>query len=76
MRVSQSNSNKKKSVCFRSSRRQITSVIALKRPKQKPLVKGDYVVLKCRTIPGDASSQTYDLPIPHFRTGAAEEFLK
>ena len=34
------------------------------------------MVLKCRTILGDASSQTYDLPIPYFRTGTPEEYLK
>ena len=51
-------------------------MIVLEWPKQKPLVKGDYVVLKCRTVPGDASRQIYDLPIPYFRMGAAEEFLK
>ena len=31
---------------------------------------------KCRTIPGDATSQTYDLQIPYFRTGAPKECLK
>ena len=70
------NNNSNKKVRFSSSRRQISAVIPLKRPEAKPLVKGDYVVLKCRTIPGDASSQTYDLPIPYFRTGTPEEYLK
>ena len=77
MRVSTNNNNtNKKRVRFSSICRQISAVIPLKRLEAKPLVKGDYVVLKCRTIPGDASSQTYNLPIPYFRTGTPEEYLK
>ena len=76
MRVSTNNNNNKKKVRFSSSRRQISAIIPLKRPEARSLVKGDYVVLKCRTIPGDASSQTYDLLIPYFRTGIPEEYLK
>lgn len=66
MRVTtNNNNNSNKKVRFSSSRRQISAVIPLKRPEAKPLVKGDYVVLKCRTI-----------PIPYFRTGTPEEYLK
>jgi len=34
------------------------------------------VTLKCKTRPGDLNSAVYDLPIPYFKSGTPEEFLK
>ena len=50
-------------------------VIGLERPPPVTLQKGEYVILKCRTIAGDVTSPTYDLPVPYFKTGTPEEFL-
>ena len=59
------------------SRRQIVPVIPLSRPEAKgTLGKGDYTVIKCKTTPNSANSATYDLPIPYFRSGSTEEYLK
>lgn len=33
-------------------------------------------MLKCKTTPDVEGSATYDLPIPYFKTGTAEEFLR
>ena len=66
----------KKTVTFRSSRKMMDAVISLQRTEQKTLVKGEYVVLKCRMNPSDSTSQTYDLPVPYFKTGTPEEYLK
>ena len=58
-----------------TNRRYLKPVIGLERPTPVTLQKGEYVILKCRTVPGDAKSPTYDLPIPYFKTGSPEEFL-
>ena len=59
------------------SRRQIVPVIPLIRPETKgSMEKGDYTVIKCKTTPNVANSATYDLPIPYFRSGSTEEYLK
>ena len=66
-----------KSALKTPSRRQIVPVIPLIRPEAKSsLGKGDYTVIKCKTTPNAANSATYDLPIPYFRSGSTEEFLK
>ena len=57
------------------TRRVIAPVIPLKRAEAKDLKKGEYVVIKCRIRPNDNDSPTFDLPIPYFGTGTAEEFL-
>jgi len=57
-------------------RRQIVLIVPLQRPEKKDLTKGDYVTLKCKTRPGDPNSATYGLPIPYFKSGTPEEFLK
>ena len=58
-----------------ANKRFLKPVIGLERPPQVTLIKGEYVILKCRTIAGDASSPTYNLPILYFKTGSPEEFL-
>ena len=61
-----------------TNRRQVVPVIPLTRPETKiSLTKqGEYSVLKCKTTPDAEGSATYDLPIPYFKTGTAEEFLR
>ena len=56
-------------------KRVVEPVIPLVRSETKDLKKGEYVVIKCRIRPNDNDSPTYDLPIPYFGTGSAEEFL-
>ena len=53
----------------------VEPVIPLVRTEAKDLKKGEYVVIKCRIRPNDNDSPTFDLPIPYFSTGSAEEFL-
>jgi hypothetical protein len=59
----------------KTSGRHIVPVIPLARVKKPELIKGEYIVIKCRTNPSDSSSPTYDLPLPYFKTGTPEEFL-
>ena len=60
-----------------TNRRQVVPVIPLTRPETKvSLTKGEYSVLKCKTTPDVEGAATYDLPIPYFKTGTAEEFLR
>ncbi len=60
-----------------TNRRQVVPVIPLTRPETNvSLTKGEYSVLKCKTTPDVEGSATYDLPIPYFKTGTAEEFLR
>jgi hypothetical protein len=49
--------------------------IPLERPAIKELKKQEYLVMKLRSDPTDANSQTYDLTIQFFRTGTPEEWL-
>lgn len=49
--------------------------IPLERPAIKELKKQEYLVMKLRSDPADANSQTYDLTIQFFRTGTPEEWL-
>ena len=60
---------------YTPKRRIIEPVIGLDRPKPKNLEKGQYVTIKCRTEPGNASSPTYDIHVPIFKTGTAEDYL-
>ena len=53
----------------KTSGRHIVPVIPLARVKKPELIKGEYIVIKCRTNPSDSSSPTYDLPLPYFKTG-------
>jgi len=65
------------SLKLQTNRHQVVPVIPLARPEAKAsLTKGEYSVLKCKTSPDTDGSATYDLPIPYFKTGTAEEFLR
>ena len=53
----------------------ITPAISLDRPEPKQLSTGQYLTLKCQNQPGQADSTTYNLSIPYFGQGSAEEWL-
>ena len=53
----------------------ITPAITLDRPEPKQLSTGQYLTLKCQNQPGQADSTTYNLSIPYFGQGSAEEWL-
>jgi len=55
---------------------QIVPIAPLQRPAKKDLTKGNYATLKCKTCLGVADSASYELPIPYFKGGTPEEFLK
>jgi len=60
-----------------TNHRQVVPVIPSARPEAKAsLAKGEDSVLKCKTSPDTDGLATYDLPIPYFKTGTAEEFLR
>lgn len=50
--------------------------ITLERPEKEHLEKGMYMEFKCKTNPTAHDSATYNLPIPYFRTGKPEEWLR
>ena len=54
----------------------VIPIIPYERPVKTEFVKGDYIVIKCRTNPANADSPTYEIPIPYFRTGTPEQYLK
>ena len=43
--------------------------------KKTELVKGGYIIIKCRKNPSDTALPNYDLPLTYFITGTPEEFL-
>ena len=49
--------------------------ISLDRPEPKQLATGQYLTLKCQNTPSDPDSTTYNLQIPYFGSGTAEEWL-
>ena len=53
-----------------------TPPIPLERPEKKELQKGEYLVLKLKSLPSDKDSQTYELSIPYFSTGTPEEWFR
>jgi len=53
----------------------VPPAIQLARPAKKEFSKDQLLTLKLRTTPDDASSQTYELSVPFFRTGTPEEWL-
>ena len=55
--------------------RHIEGIIPLERLPKKDLKKGEYVVIKCCSIPGDNNSPTYNLPILYFKSGSPREWL-
>ena len=54
----------------------LTPPITLERPEKEHLEKGMYMEFKCKTNPTAHDSATYNLPIPYFRTGKPEEWLR
>ena len=50
-----------------------TPPIPLERPEKMELQKGEYLVLKLKSLPNNKDSQTYELSIPYFSTGTLEE---
>ena len=65
--------NKKKAST--ESAQLIVPAISLDRPEPKQLASGQYLTLKCQNTPGDPDSTTYNLQIPFFGSGTAEEWL-
>ena len=53
----------------------VIPAISLDRPEPKQLATGQYLTLKCQNTPGDPESTTYNLQIPYFGSGTAEEWL-
>ena len=49
--------------------------IPYERPEKKELKKSEYVMMKLRSDPAEAESQTYELAVPYFRSGMPEEWL-
>ena len=43
--------------------------IPLERPAKITFIKGEYIVVKCRSDPTNTDSPTYELPIPYFKSG-------
>ena len=54
----------------------VIPAISLDRPEPKQLSTGQFLTLKCQNTPGDADSTTYNLQIPYFGSGTAEEWLQ
>ena len=53
----------------------MNSVINLKRPLEKILEKGEYIVIKCHNTPGDNDSGSYEVNLPNYGGGTPEEWL-
>ena len=53
--------------------RHIEGFIPLEKPLNKNLKKGEYVVIKCCSIPGENNSPTYNLSILYFKSGSPKE---
>ena len=53
----------------------VIPAISLDRPEPKQLSTGQFLTLKCQNTPGDADATTYNLQIPYFGSGTAEEWL-
>ena len=53
----------------------VIPAISLDRPEPKQLSTGQFLTLKCQNTPGDPDSTTYNLQIPYFGSGTAEEWL-
>ena len=54
----------------------VIPAISLDRPEPKQLSISNFWTLKCQNTPGDADSTTYNLQIPYFGSGTAEEWLQ
>ena len=52
------------------------AVIPFERLAARSLEKGQYHVYKLRTVPADSDSPTYELTVPFFDSGTAEEWIK
>ena len=63
-------------VSFKNKHRQIIPLIPLDHPEAPKLKKGNYMVMKCKADTDNPNSTTFDLPIPYFRSGTLEEYLK
>ena len=54
----------------------VLPLIPLEHPTKVTFVKGEYIVVKCRSDPTNTDFPTYELPIPYFRSGTPEVYLK
>ena len=56
-------------------KRYVPPIIPLERPAETQHCKDQFLTFKLRSNPTDDASTTYDLSIPFFSTGSAEELL-
>ena len=61
---------------YSNKRWNVVHVIPLVCLKKTVLVKVEYIVIKCCSNPSINDSPTFDLPLPYFKTGTAEEYLR
>ena len=57
-------------------KRHLVPPVPLERSEKKQPAKGEFLTMKCRTLPTEANSPTYDVTIPYFRSGTPEEWLR
>lgn len=53
----------------------LTAPIGIERPETKNYKATELETFKCRNDPASADSSTYEVKIPHFRSGSAEEWF-
>ena len=53
----------------------VNPIINVERPLEKVLKIGEYIAIKCHITPGDNDSGFYEINLPYYGGGSAEEWL-
>ena len=64
------------SIKSKSTSPEVTPAIKLERPEPKEFSSNNYLSNKCYSVPGDATSNTYNVSVQIFNDGTPEEWLQ
>ena len=64
------------SIKSKSTSPEVTPAIQLERPELKEFSSNNYLSNKCYSVPGDATSNTYNVSVQIFNDGTPEEWLQ
>ena len=59
----------------KGQKRVVVPPVPLQRLEEK-LEKGEYVSIRCRSVPTDKDSTTYEFSVPYFKTGNTKKILR
>ena len=76
MRTSRKSKVSKTNEASKRKSPEVTPAIPLERPEPQEFRSNNYLSNKCYSVPGDATSNTYNVSVQIFNDGTPEEWLQ